>query len=373
MLPVADGVALSVWQGVRRARLAEFLHAIEAAACPIASRPGGAAGDDLFPLTPTLDGALEYAGVPSPGSLAAELRERGAAALEIATRAGIDPVCWGDPRYPPLLAAIHDPPVVLWVKGRLAALQRRAVAIVGSRAATPSGLEAATGLAADLAARGAVIVSGLARGIDAAAHRGALQGGGETIAVLGSGADVIYPAEHAGLAAAVCEAGAVVSELAPGMPPRPLHFPARNRIISGLSLAVVVVEAAERSGSLITADFAIEQGREVFAVPGSIVSGRYRGCHALIRDGAGLVECADDIVLALPGDPFGPSREGGPEASPVSLLDRMIAGEIYEVDVLARETGLPSSALLSRLLELELQGDVRRVEGSRFVRVRRTC
>lgn len=368
MLSLEDAAALSTWPGVRRARLAQFLHAIGPSAD--VTREAALAGECL---APTLDAALEYSGVPAQ-AIAAELRASGRQALDLAAATGCVPIPWGDPRYPPLLASIHDPPVVLWARGRLDVLSGPAVAIVGSRAASPSGLEAATGLAADLAARGAIVVSGLARGIDSAAHEGALQAGGVTIAVLGSGTDVIYPPEHRALADRVTGSGAVVSELPPGTQPRPLHFPARNRIISGLSLAVVVIEAAERSGSLITAEFAIEQGREVLAVPGSIVTGRYRGCHALIRDGAGLVEDADDVVSALRGNPFGAAAEpNGRDPSPLALLDRMAAGDAYDVDSLAQASGLAAPALLSSLLELELQGRVRRVEGTRFVRVIRTC
>ena len=207
---------------------------------------------------------------------------------------------WGDPAYPPLLATIPDAPFVLWLKGSPACFAKPTVAIVGSRAATPYGLEAASRLAGDLAAAGVVVVSGLARGVDSAAHRGALAAGGDTVAVLGSGVDVIYPPEHA-------RAGGRgrrprrrrVASSRRGRMPVAFHFPARNRIISGLSQAVVVVEAAERSGSLITAQLALEQGREVMAVPGSVLSGRHRGCHALIRDGAAVVETAEDVLAEM--------------------------------------------------------------------------
>ena len=171
---------------------------------------------------------------------------------------------------------------------------------MGSRVASPYALEVSRRLGADLARRGICVVSGMARGVDSAAHRGALEAGGVTIAVFGCGVDIIYPREHAALADRICERGALVSEFPPGMPPRKQNFPQRNRIISGLSLAVVVVEAAEGSGSLITADFALEQGRAVLAVPGNVLGGRNYGAHALLRDGAKLVECADDILEELP-------------------------------------------------------------------------
>lgn len=206
-------------------------------------------------------------------------------------------------RYPALLARIADPPVRLWLRGDPHALRGPCVALVGSRAASPYGLAVAERLAADLARAGVTVVSGLARGVDSAAHRGALAATGatgRTIAILGSGVDVIYPAEHEALADRIVnQGGAILSELPPGSPPRRGHFPRRNRLISGLSLAVVVIEASARSGSLQTARFALEQGREVLAVPGSIVGERFRGSHALLRDGAKLVESASDILEEL--------------------------------------------------------------------------
>ena len=230
----------------------------------------------------------------------ATLDRRARAAAVRAGEGGMRPVPWSDPSYPAALAAIADPPFVLWTRGRgIAALERPAVALVGSRAASPHGLAVAERLGADLAARGIVVVSGLARGVDSAAHRGALDGGGSTVAVLGSGADVIYPPEHAALAREIERTGVVMSELAPGTPPLPLFFPLRNRIISGLSRAVVVIEAGEKSGSLITARLALDQGREVLAVPGNVLSGRNRGAHGLLRDGAKIVEDADDILEEL--------------------------------------------------------------------------
>jgi DNA processing protein len=212
----------------------------------------------------------------------------------------ISSVSPSDACFPTALAAIHDPPHRLWIRGDINALHAPSVAIVGSRAASPYALEVARRLGADLARRDIAVVSGLARGVDSAAHRGALEGGGVTIAVCGCGVDVIYPAEHRALADGILERGALVSEFGPGMRPLKQNFPQRNRIISGLSLAVVVVEAAEGSGSLITADFALEQGRAVLAVPGNVLGGRNFGAHALLRDGAKLVECADDILEELP-------------------------------------------------------------------------
>src|SRR5437870_8424817 len=231
-----------------------------------------------------------------PPAECATLDERALAAIRRATDCGITAMPWSDASYPAALAAIADPPFVRWTSGAAAALERPAVALVGSRAASQHGLAVAERLAADLAARGIVVVSGLARGVDSAAHRGALSGGGSTIAVLGSGTDIIYPPEHTALAREIESSGLLVSELVPGTPPMPWFFPLRNRIISGLSRAVVVIEASEKSGSLITARLALDQGRDVLAVPGNVLSGRNRGAHALLRDGAKIVEDADDKI-----------------------------------------------------------------------------
>src|SRR5947199_5850674 len=205
----------------------------------------------------------------------------------------------GDPNYPALLGAIPSPPT-LYVRGAVTVDDALALAIVGARAATPYGVEVAERLAGELAARGVTIVSGLARGIDAAAHRGALGARGRTLAVLGCGLDVVYPLENRALARAIEAQGALVSQFAPGMPALPGHFPARNRTLAGLALGVVVVEAADRSGALITAGFAGDLGREVFAVPGRITSPTSAGAHRLIQDGAKLVTCWQDIVSELP-------------------------------------------------------------------------
>lgn len=353
MLTIADGVALSLLSHGTRLAALDVLR----------THP-----DALLPdvVSAALPG-------PLPDGFVAELRARSSAILASPKARGVAAVAWGQPGYPPLLTSIPDAPFVAWFKGSLACLRRPAVAIVGSRAATPYGLEAASQLACDLAGAGVVVVSGLARGIDSAAHRAALSGGGDTVAVLGSGVDCIYPAEHLRLAAEVAANGAVVSEFLPGTVPAPRNFPARNRIISGLAQVVVVVEAAERSGSLITAACALEQGREVMAVPGNILSGRHRGCHALIRDGAAVVESADDVLAALQASRVGgvEGRPGAPPDDPV--LAGLVPGEALDVEALSAGTGLPASQLLSRLLELELRGSVTRVDGGRFVRAGRTC
>jgi DNA processing protein len=298
------------------------------------------------------------------------LASRSTAALARARNAGMSVVTWGDPSYPAALSVIPDPPPVLWVRGDVSTLSRLAVAIVGSRAGSPYSLSVAETLAADLAARGVVVVSGLARGVDSAAHRGALSGLGATLAVLGSGADVIYPAEHRSLAQDIATAGgAVVSELAPGTPPQPQFFPLRNRIISGLSRAVLIVEAGEKSGSLITARCALDQGRDVLAVPGNVLTGRNRGGHALLRDGAKIVESADDILEEL-GMPA-PARPGGRVSHDPSdaVLKGLPAGEASDLGAISERTGLTPARLLPKLFDLEMRGLVKRVGGGRFTRI----
>ena len=333
----------------------------------------------FLPPTTWRDAAERLRSGASPATVLSEILDRRAgglaehAALErraqAAARRGIDdgmtPLAWSDPSYPAALATIADPPFVLWTRGVAAALERPAVALVGSRAASPHGLAVAERLGADLAARGIVVVSGLARGVDSAAHRGALTGGGSTVAVLGSGADVIYPPEHDALARQIETTGLVLSELAPGTPPLPLFFPLRNRIISGLSRAVVVIEAGEKSGSLITARLALDQGREVLAVPGNVLSGRNRGAHGLLRDGAKIVEDADDILEEL-GLPARAARAAGPADDPV--LACLVRGEPADLDAIAERSGVAPARLLPRLFELELKGLVARAGGGRFVR-----
>ncbi len=294
-----------------------------------------------------------------------ELLTFAGAAMDRAAVGGLAPVYWPDASYPVALTTIADPPPVLWTRGSLDVFRRPCVAIVGARAASAYGLSVAERLAADLATAGLVVVSGMARGVDSAAHRGALAASGATVAVLGSGADVIYPPEHAPLADAIATSGLLVSELVPGTPPLPRFFPMRNRIISGLSRAVVVIEAGERSGSLITARMALEQGRDVLAVPGNVLSGRNRGAHGLLRDGAKIVESADDILEELGMAAVAPSARP-PLADPI--LACLTPGEPSDLDEISERTGLSATRLLARLFELELQGAVTRVGGGRFVR-----
>ncbi len=286
------------------------------------------------------------------------------------------------PAWPPLLNDLADAPLALFAEGDPDLLGFPLLAVVGSRHPTPAGVENATAFAGHLAGRGIGICSGLASGIDAAAHRGALAAGGATVAVLGCGPDQVYPRENSDLFRAVAESGVMVSEYPPGTPPRRGHFPRRNRLISGLSLGTLVVEAARRSGSLITARLAGEQGREVFAIPGSIHNPMARGCHRLIREGAVLVETADDILSEL-----GPmaaaaaatgARAGAAETPPagqpaldpeyVKLLEAF-GFEAVTADILARRTGLTAAEVSSMLLILELQGHVGSAPGGRYTRV----
>ncbi len=282
-------------------------------------------------------------------------RERAQSALAGAD--GAVPIPVDDSRYPALLSCITDPPPVLWAMGDLGALGRPTVAIVGSRAATPYARDVAFRLAECLSERGLAVASGLARGVDVAAHQGSLRAGGPTVAVLGSGLGRIYPAEHAAVVSSIVDKGCVISELRPDAPPLQEHFPLRNRIISGISLGVVVVEASEKSGSLITARYALEQGRDVMAVPGNVLSGRNSGSHSLLKDGAKVVESADDILDGL-GWPA--SATPSPSASKLlqrdSLLAVMAPGEVYGLDQLMELTGVTGTRLLPRLMELELAG-----------------
>lgn len=301
----------------------------------------------------------------------------------------------GDTAYPANLREIHAPPDRLYVRGSLAEDDALAVAIVGSRAATPYGLAVAERLGADLAARGVTVVSGLARGIDSAAHRGALRAGGRTIAVMGSGVDVIYPPENRPLAGQIEESGALVSQFEPGTRPLAGYFPARNRVIAGLSLGVVVVEAAEKSGSLITAGLAGELGREVMAVPGPLTSAQSVGAHRLIQDGAALIQGWEDVVSQLPlrwRDRVQPPRAGAAGSADGSanrldhgqhadrhvedrdegagLLLRIIGEEPVGIDGIIERSGMAVGRASALLVTLEVEGRIRQLDGKRFVQVR---
>lgn len=280
--------------------------------------------------------------------------------------------------YPPLLLQIPDPPPLLYVHGDVSLLREPQLAMVGSRNPTASGRQTATDFARHLGAAGLVITSGLALGIDAACHQGALDAGGGTIAVTGTGLDRVYPASHRDLARAIAVSGALVSEFPVGTPPLAENFPRRNRIISGLSLGTLVVEAAIRSGSLITARLAGEQGREVFAIPGSIHNTLARGCHHLIRQGAKLVETAGDVIDelgALAGactpSAAGPVAEEAPELDGdyLQLLDIMGFDEV-SIDKLVDNSGLTPAEVSSMLLQLEIGGHIAASHGGRYNRLK---
>jgi DNA processing protein len=307
------------------------------------------------------DAMIEALANPSAQGLAADERWLGGPGRRLIT--------WGSPEYPPLLAAIPDAPLVLFVEGAAAALSLPQLAIVGSRNPTPLGRDTAELFARHVAAAGLAVTSGLALGIDAAGHRGALAASGRTIAVLGCGLDAIYPREHAGLARQiVANGGALASDLPAGLPPLKQHFPRRNRIISGLSVGTLVVEAAPQSGSLITARLAGEQGREVFAIPGSIHNPMARGCHRLIRQGAKLVETADDIFIELGALLAGvriAARAEAPDAQQVfgrgldkdyEILLDALGFAPASIDSLVARTGFAADAVASMLLILELDG-----------------
>jgi DNA processing protein len=268
-----------------------------------------------------------------------------------------------DEQFPPLLAAIHDPPPQLYLRGSAGpdVLGRQAVAIVGARSCSAYGRSVARMLGRELAAAGLVVVSGMARGVDGEAHRGALDAGGETVAVLGCGIDRDYPAAHAELARRICERGLVVSEYEPGVEPAPWRFPARNRVIAGLCAATVVVEARERSGALITADFALEEGREVLAVPGEITSALSAGTNALLRLGATPVTRGEDVLELFGLVPSAPVRAALSEPAEVALA--LLRDGPLAADELVRTTGMTPAAGSAALIELELAGAVALEDG----------
>jgi DNA processing protein len=310
------------------------------------------------------------------------------AARELAAvkRAGAVLLGWLEPAYPVPLAAIEDAPPLVTVRGDVALLSKRNIAVVGARNASANGRAFAETIARDLGKAGFVVASGLARGIDAAAHKGALETG--TVAVLAGGIDVCYPPEHRALYDAIAEQGAIVAELPPGTEPLARHFPRRNRVISGLSEGVVVVEAALRSGSLITARLAGEQGREVFAVPGSPLDSRCHGSNNLIRQGAALTESAEDVLRGLGGRriaavpaaalaaalaepdlaPLAPPAEADSDKARALLIERLSPSPTA-VDELVRQTELPPALVASALLELELAGRIERHPGNRVARL----
>jgi DNA processing protein len=335
------------------------------------------------------EAAIMAVGVPRPvARRIKEFRDFDALEKELCElpRLGARLLKWTDDDYPANLRQIADPPPYLFVRGPALLHEPGCLAIVGARAASDAGLRMAHRLGMELAAKGFTVVSGLARGVDGAAHQGALDGGGRTVAVMGCGIDVIYPPEHRKLAEAIVEGGgAVVSELPLGTQPMAENFPTRNRILSGLCLGVVIVEAAEKSGSLITARMALEQNRQVFAVPGSPLTGKTRGSNRLIRDGAKLVECVEDVIEEIAPQVGIVPNEAKKAAETLNISstlnqagfaqasdeDRVILrqlkqGEKMHVDSLIEASGLSPQAVLRLLLELELKGLVAQYPGKLF-------
>lgn len=322
----------------------------------------------------------QWTRVPGMGSVAlSSLREEvdfswARREARVLLEKGFSVLIFGQTEYPRLLAEIPDPPSVLYVAGGLQREDERAVAVVGSRKASTHGVRFAERMARELALAGVTVVSGLAQGIDAAAHRGALEAGGRTLAVFGAGLDVIYPGWNGSLAQDVRRQGAWLSELPLGSEPLAHHFPRRNRVISGLSLGVVVVEAAERSGTLITAEAALEQGRDVFAVPGLPGSFNARGTHHLIRSGAKLVESAVDVLEDLPGFAAGcsSSRPAGPVVPDLAPSLARALGALEElpqhIDDVASRCGLSAAQVSASLMELCLLGLAEEWPGKRYVR-----
>lgn len=286
---------------------------------------------------------------------------------------GISMLTLQDEDYPSNLKQIHDPPIVLYVRGELRESDRFSVAIVGSRRASIYGKSMAEKIAKDLCNHGITITSGGARGIDAAAHKGALSVGGRTIAVLGCGIDVDYPSEHKVLFNQIAETCAVISEFPPGTRPEGWRFPARNRIVSGISMGVLVIQAPTNSGALITARYAAEQGKDVYAIPGNVDDIRNEGCHALIRDGAVLVTSSDDVLQEIGVSP------GAPQKSQLSLafdsldpeerkLVELLSLQPKHVDQIINDSGFPSPKVIGMLTMLEMKGVIKRVPGNSYVR-----
>lgn len=334
-------------------------------------------------------GSLREAWQAGRAELQAAGLESKVAAHIVAERPGIDPddemerlsrhsiraITWNDPDYPPRLKEIYDLPPVLYVRGQLTEADEWAVAVVGTRRPTAYGRQVAEELSADLARNRICIVSGLARGIDSIAHRAALDSGGRTLAVLACGLDIVYPAEHAKLALQIAEQGVLVSDYPPGTQPRGDYFPRRNRIMSGLSLGVLVVEGDMKSGAMITARLALEQDREVFAVPGSVFSPQSRGTNSLIQEGAKLVQRVDDVLeeLNLTMVPQQMEmKEIIPATDTEASLLRHITREPVHIDEVCRQSGLPIATVSSVLAMLELKGLVRQMGPMAYVRARET-
>ncbi|MDR0770329.1 MAG: DNA-processing protein DprA [Burkholderiales bacterium] len=356
-------VALALW-GLSAPVLARLLREFGTPEAVLAAAPAG--------LTPFVPKAT-LARLQTPDS------ERLAVARDWLVGEGHQLITWDDPDYPSALLELNDAPPVFFFVGQRALLSRPALAIVGSRNATPQGQDNARAFAAALSQAGVTIISGMALGIDAAAHEGGLEGTGSSLAVIGTGPDRVYPARNHALAHKLAAKGGILSEFLPGTPPLPANFPRRNRIISGLAQGVLVVEASLSSGSLITARLAGEQGREVFAVPGSIHSPFSKGCHKLIREGAKLVETAQDILDELPSlrrpppSPAAPMTPTGTQetAENQSTTDETgllaaLGHDPVDLDTLVARTGRSADALQAELVVLELQEHVAALPGGRW-------
>lgn len=325
----------------------------------LAEMPGGAAS--LFAKSPRIgDPAVREALRAFDGF---DEIERDLARLQkLKARA----ITLGEPEYPPLLAAIPDPPLAIYVKGSLRA-HENAFAVVGSRKATYEGMSLTEQMAETLSSLGVTVVSGLARGIDASAHRGALKGAGKTIAVLGCGLDIVYPAEHLALFERIAADGLIVTEYRPGTPPLKHHFPERNRIIAGLSRGVVVVEAAAKSGALITARLALEYGREVMAVPGRVFDDQYKGANRLIKQGARLVESMEDILACFPGL----SRKFEPKVvmdDEEMYIYALFGADKLHVDELIEKSRMEAGRVMAMLTRLEMKDAIRPIPGGFYMR-----
>jgi DNA processing protein len=323
------------------------------------------------------EGKLRQAGLDSRSTDAVvALRPRTSvdAEMQKLERHRVNPLICEDPNYPPRLREIYDYPPVLYVRGSLPAEDEPCLAIVGTRRPTVYGRQVTEEIVTDLARSGITIISGLARGIDAVAHRAALDAGGKTVAVFGSGLDIVYPGENAKLAQAIVEHGALVSEYPLGVKPKPENFPLRNRIMSGLSLGVLVVEAGERSGALITARQALEQDREVFAVPGSILSPASQGTNRLIQEGAKLVRNYVDILQELNLTIVvqqAEIKEFSPANEAESAILKLLSSEPNHIDEICRQSGLTVPEVSSTLAMLELKGIARQVGSMNYVLTRR--
>jgi DNA processing protein len=292
--------------------------------------------------------------------------------LDRCGKLGLKVLVWDDPEYPPRLKELPLPPPVLYLRGGMTEADGLAVAVVGTRKATAYGREAARMFASALAVRGITVVSGLARGVDAEAHLAALESGGRTLAVLGCGADVVYPPEHERLARRVAESGAILSDYSPGTPPDAVNFPPRNRLIAGLAVATLVVEAGEESGALLTACYAGEYGRDVFAVPGSIFSAASKGCNRLISDGAQPVASPDELIGALDLERVAPAfqmRMSLPESPIEAKILDALGSEPLHIDLLRASVDLPVETVSGTLAMMELKGMVRPVGGMQYVAI----